>query len=376
MTLSTIRLGELMLRRGGSVDPAKHKDEEFDLYSIPAFDKGASELVMGRDIGSSKQQLEQNDILLSKIVPHIRRAWVVGAPRGRRQIGSGEWIVFRSKAINSRYLSHVLVGDPFHKAFMQTVSGVGGSLLRARPAQVAEIQIPLPPLDEQKRIAAILDAADALRAKRRQSIAQLDALIQSTFLDLFGDPVTNPMGWEVKPLEELCSFLSGYAWKASAFNSDQKGNPVIRIQNVGTQSTDFIFTTENPIDRFWIKRGDLLLSLSGSFRLAAWNGPPALLNQRIVKLTPQKSLSVSYFQAALSRQLGAIESMGRHALVNNVALSDLKQVRLILPPLPLQQKFAAIVESIERQKTTQRAHLTELDTLFAALQHRAFRGEL
>jgi type I restriction enzyme S subunit len=184
------------------------------------------------------------------------------------------------------------------------------------------------------------------------------------------------MGWEVKPLEELCSFLSGYAWKASAFNSDQKGNPVIRIQNVGTQSTDFIFTTENPIDRFWIKRGDLLLSLSGSFRLAAWNGPPALLNQRIVKLTPQKSLSVSYFQAALSRQLGAIESMGRHALVNNVALSDLKQVRLILPPLPLQQKFAAIVESIERQKTTQRAHLTELDTLFAALQHRAFRGEL
>ena len=277
------------------------------------------------------------------------------------------------KKANVRYLFHALSNQVSNLV----ARGVGGAQPNISQGIVKELGLMLPPLAEQKRIAAILDAADALRAKRREALAQLDALLQSTVLTLFGDPVTNPMGWEAKPLDELCTFLSGYAWKASAFNSDKKGNPVIRIQNVGTQSTDFIFTTENPIDRFWIKRGDLLLSLSGSFRLAAWNGPPALLNQRIVKLTPpQKSLSVSFFEAALSRHLGAIESMGRHALVNNVALSDLKQVSLILPPLPLQQKFAAIVESIERQKTTQRAHLAELDALFAALQHRAFRGEL
>ena len=74
---------------------------------------------------------------------------------------------------------------------MRTVSGVGGSLLRARPAEVFKIQIPLPPLAEQKRTAGILDAADALRAKRREALAQLDSLLQSTFLDMFGDPVTN-----------------------------------------------------------------------------------------------------------------------------------------------------------------------------------------
>ena len=67
----------------------------------------------------------------------------------------------------------------------------------------ASLQIPLPPLPEQKRIAKILDAADALRAKRRESLAQLDSLLQSTFLDMFGDPVTNPMGWEVKTLGEV-----------------------------------------------------------------------------------------------------------------------------------------------------------------------------
>ena len=179
-----IPLEKLMLRRGGAVDPSKFTEEEFDLYSIPAFDRGKSELTLGRDIGSSKQLLETNDILISKIVPHIRRAWVVGPPRGKRIIGSGEWIVFRSKTIEPRYLANVLVGDSFHKKFMQTVSGVGGSLLRARPAQVAQIQIPFPPLPEQKRIAAILDAADAIRTKRRESLTQLDVLLQSTFLDI------------------------------------------------------------------------------------------------------------------------------------------------------------------------------------------------
>ena len=314
--------------------------------------------------------------MISRIVPHIRRACVVGPANGYRQIASGEWIIFRDERIWPKYLRWVLVGDVFHSAFMRTVSGVGGSLLRARPAQVFKIQIPLPPLSEQKRIAGILDAADALRAKRREALGQLDALLQSTFLNMFGDPVTNPMAWEKRVLSHVCRFLSGYAWKAKSFNSDRIGSPVIRIQNVGTESSELIHTTEEPIERFWVEQGEYLLSLSGSFRLATWNGPRALLNQRIAKLTPESILTPAYFGSELSTQLSAIEAMGRHALVNNVALSDLKTVELCLPPLDLQQRFAAIVESIEQQKTSQRAHLAELDTLFASLQARAFRGDL
>ena len=106
-------------------------------------------------------------------------------------------------------------------------------------AKLKLLQIPLPPLAEQKRIAGILDAADALRAKRRAALAQLDTLLQSTFLDMFGDPVTNPMGFprEARAQVHLCRFLSGYAWKAKSFNSDR--NQVVRffrIQNVGTES--------------------------------------------------------------------------------------------------------------------------------------------
>jgi type I restriction enzyme S subunit len=128
--ISTIALGEIMASKIGSVDPSKFNDEVFDLYSIPAFDSRQPEVVKGSKIGSTKQIVQPGDVLLSKIVPHIRRTWVVGEDRGRRLIASGEWIVFRSEQIHPAYLRHVLVGDPFHAQFMCTVSGVGGSLLR------------------------------------------------------------------------------------------------------------------------------------------------------------------------------------------------------------------------------------------------------
>ena len=276
---------------------------------------------------------------------------------------------------DSRYVYWMLSSTGFRRKLPRiTKNSVNQSSFNI--SSFKKLEIPLPLLPEQKRIAGIMDAADALRTKRRDALAQLDTLLQSAFLDMFGDPVTNPMGWEKRELSHLCRFLSGYAWKAKNFNSDQIGSPVIRIQNVGTEFSELIHTAEEPIGRFWVEQGEYLLSLSGSFRLMTWNGPRALLNQRIVKLTPQSIVAPAYFGSALSTQLSAIEAMGRHALVNNVALSDLKKVALCLPPLNLQHRFATIVESIEHQKVHQRAHLTELDTLFASLQSRAFRGDL
>ena len=179
---------ELMAKRVGSVNPANHQEEVFDLYSIPAYDSGTPETLEGSEIGSTKKNVEQNDVLISRIVPHIRRCWVVPEETGRHQIASGEWITFRSKRFFPNYLRHYLMSDGFHKQFMQTVSGVGGSLLRARPAEVERINIPLPPMKEQKRIATILDKADAIRRKRQQVIQLADEFLRSVFLDMFGDP--------------------------------------------------------------------------------------------------------------------------------------------------------------------------------------------
>src|SRR5262245_32439411 len=105
----SIALERIMPPRLGSIDPSAFPDEEFDLYSIPAFDHGQPETLEGNQIGSAKQIVQPGDVLLSRIVPHIRRAWVVGHDRGRRIIASGEWIVFRGETVEPRYLRHVLV---------------------------------------------------------------------------------------------------------------------------------------------------------------------------------------------------------------------------------------------------------------------------
>ncbi|MDO9460648.1 MAG: restriction endonuclease subunit S [Alphaproteobacteria bacterium] len=192
-----------MLSHGGSTDPSKTPNDPFVLYSIPAFDVGQPEFVRGRDIGSSKKNIESGDVLLSRIVPHIRRSWVVGYHPNEKILASGEWIVFRSSKIHASYLRHFLISEIFHRQFMQTVAGVGGSLLRANPNQVSKITIPLPPLDEQRRIAAILDKADALRRKRRQALGLPDNLTQSIFLDMFGDPARNSRGFQTSAFEPL-----------------------------------------------------------------------------------------------------------------------------------------------------------------------------
>jgi type I restriction enzyme S subunit len=253
----------------------------------------------------------------------------------------------------------------------------GSTRAKLTKAGASEIKFLAPDLKEQKRIAAILDAADALRAKRRESIEQLDKLAQSVFIDMFGDPVTNPKGWKTISLGDSCDFQSGNAWKAALFNNDGRGTPVVRIQNVGSGDYDLIHTQEQIIkSQFWINQGDLLLTLSGSFRLEAWHGERALLNQRIVKITPSEGIDRLYFESALRSNLMAIEKMGRHALVNNVAMSDLKNLSIAIPPADLQKKYASIISSLRSASGSADQHFGALNELFASLQSRAFSGSL
>ena len=382
---ASIELDEIMATKSGSVDPVKFPDELFDLYSIPAFDCGGPEVVAGREIGSAKQIVAPGDVLLSKIVPHIRRSWVVGANRGRRIIASGEWIVFRSDRVHPSYLRHVLVGDPFHAQFMSTVSGVGGSLLRARPAHVARIEIPLPPLPEQRRIAVILDKADALRAKRRAALAQLDTLTQSIFLDMFGDPATNPKGFPIEQMGDVCDVRDG-THDSPKYISDG-GYPLVTSKNVTggvVDLTDVNYISEADYiqinKRSKVDRGDIILPMIGTI------GSPVLVDDepcyaiknvaliKFVKTSPsavfvRHLLSGHYFDYIVSRK-------NRGGTQKFVSLGDLRAFPLPLPSKDAQQDFARRVEAVERARAISRTAEAKLNVLFASLQHRAFRGEL
>ena len=395
MKWNMISTGDIALRKGGSVDPKKHQDEVFELYSIPAFDAGAPEVVAGSAIGSSKKAVQPNDVMISRIVPHIRRACVVGPAKGHRQIASGEWIIFRDERIWPKYLRWQLVGDVFHSAFMRTVSGVGGSLLRARPAEVFKIQIPLPPLDEQKRIAGILDAADALRAKRREALGQLDTLLQSTFLDMFGDPVTNTMGWEVRSLGDLAVkkpnngvFRRNHEYSESL----DSGLPVVwvvelfRGNRIDVSESRRLEATQTEIEKYGLLPGDLLfcrssLKLDGIAYNNVFLGDPeeALFECHLIRVSPKTDVVNPIFLNLQLRSVpmrALLKSKSKTATMTTIDQQALSSVEVVVPPGSLQSRFAAAVESVEQQKARQCAHLAELDTLFTSLQARAFRGDL
>ena len=250
----------------------------------------------------------------------------------------------------------------------------------------AEFQIPLPPLAEQKRIAGILDAADALRAKRRQALAQLDTLLQSTFLDMFGDPVTNPMGWEERRIDSVFKVARGGSPRpiqAYLTESDDGLNWIM----IGDASADsrYIISTKKRIKPEGLSKsrmvheGDFLLTNSMSFGKPYILKTEGCIHDGWLVLSPKdKQMSADFFHSLLST--GALyrefSKKAAGAVVKNLNTKLVSQILVPVPPLDLQHRFAAIVESVEHQKASQRAHLAELDTLFASLQSRAFRGDL
>lgn len=381
-------LEELMAKRTGSVDPSRFPDEQFDLYSIPAFDKGCHEVVAGSEIGSTKQVVEPNDVLLSKIVPHIRRSWVVGQNNGRRMIASGEWIVFRSSRADPAYLRHVLVGNPFHAQFMQTVSGVGGSLLRARPAQVGKIKIPLPPLPEQRRIAAILDQADALRAKRREALTQLDSLTQSIFMEMFGDPVKNPNDYSLTPLKSLVDSNRGITYGIVQRGEDcDNGVPVLRISDVidGEIQLEKLKRTSHAVSekysRTILKGGELVISIRGTVGRCAIV-PPSLSGGNIsreVALIPIQNPELSWFLLTLLRNPSVQRRLAedvKGVAQSGINLEDLRELGVIQPSQAEIQEFTARLAVQQGVMRKHRQYISEIEGLFASLQHHAFRGEL
>ena len=168
--------------------------------------------------------------------------------------------------------------------------------------------------------------------------------------------------WKQIPLGQACSILSGYAWSSKRFNRSGEGIPIIRIQNVdSTSKEEFVYWNEDYEKRFVIKKGDVLLTLSGSFRVCTWSGPDALLNQRVVRLTPNQDIDRRWFLYLMQTLLQRIELMGKHALVNNVSLTDLRTIPIPLPPLPEQRRIAAILDKADavRRKRQEAIRLTE-----------------
>ena len=389
MSLEWVEIGELQAKKNGSIDPSKFLDETFELHSIPSHDKGNAEILTGREIGSSKQIVQENDVMISKIVPHIRRAMVVPKKGNFRQIASSEWIVFRSERIYPNYLKHLLISDFFNAQFMATVSGVGGSLLRARPTFVSKIKIPLPPLTEQKRIAQILDKADELRQKRQHSTDKLTELLQACFLKIFENEKCSMS--QIKDLLENGKSIRTGPFGSQLLHSEfvDEGIAVLGIDNAVKNTFKWakprFITPEKyeQLKRYTVKPKDVIITIMGTCGKCAVvpDKIPLSINTKHLccitldfdKCNPE--FLHSYFLLHPT-SINFLKSRAKGAIMAGLNMSIIKDLPVELPSIEIQNEFAELKTKIGLQKSKLINQLQEQDNLFQSLQQRAFNGEL
>ena len=305
-------------------------------------------------------------------------------------LATGEWLIIRWEQgdADPRYGHHWVTSPQTRFSIRRLVNGI-----HLYPKDVARLKIPLPPLEEQKRIAAILDAADDLRAKRRESLAQLDALLQSTFLDMFGDPAKN--GWEMVTVTDVSKEEKG-AIRTGPFGSQllhsefvDEGIRVLGIDNAVSNTFKegeprFITPQKyKKLRRYTVKPGDVLITIMGTCGRCAVVPDDigdaintkhlCCISLNLSKCLPE-FMHTYFLQHPIARRY--LERSAKGAIMSGLNMGIIKATPIPLPPTELQHRFAAIVKSVEGQKVKQRAHLDELDTLFASLQTRAFAGEL
>ena len=349
------------------------------------------------EVAKGYTPFKRGDVLVAKITPCFENGKMALADNLAHELGFGttEFHVFRpSERITGPYLFNLLRAPYVRKAGAMKMKGAAGQ--RRVPADFfAALQIPLPPLAEQKRLAGILNAADALRAKRREALAQLDTLIQSTFLDMFGDPVTNPMGWEVRSLGDLAVkkpnngvFRRNHEYSESL----DSGLPVVwvvelfRGNRIDVSESRRLEATQAEIEKYGLLPGDLLFCRS-SLKLdgIAYNNiflgerEEVLFECHLIRVSPRTDVVNPMFLNLQLRSVpmrALLKSKSKTATMTTIDQQALSSVEVVVPPGGLQSRFAAVVESVEQQRARQRTHLTELDTLFASLQSRAFQGDL
>jgi type I restriction enzyme S subunit len=257
-------------------------------------------------------------------------------------------------------------------------------------AGASEIPIPLPPLAEQKRIAEILDKAEELRSKRRAALSQLDSLTQSIFLEMFGDPRVDGTRWSVVQLEQIVRETKlGLVRGSQEFGHDYpipyvRMNAITRRGELNLADVQRTHATQVEVDACRLEPGDFLFNTRNSEELvgktALYRGDGVyLFNNNLMRIRFTDDADAEYVAAAFRTASVQHELNLRKSGTTNVFAiyyKDLKTLPLPLPPISSQRQFAQRVAAVEKLKATQRASLTELDTLFAALQYRAFSGSL
>lgn len=263
----------------------------------------------------------------------------------------------------------------------------GGNQKFVSLSSLRNMQIPLPPLPEQKRIAAILDKADSILRKRQEAVRLTDELLRSVFLDMFGDPVRNTKGWQEVTIRDLVSEVKyGTSDKASY----EGKYPILRMNNItylgGWNFTDLkrIDIPEKELSKYLVRQGDILFNRTNSKELVGKTAvyrrdDPMAYAGYLIRIRSNKQNNSEYIAAYLNSTHGKkiLESMCKSIVgMANINAQELQEIAIMQPPLELQNRYAVLVHSVERAKEKLITSSEVTDTLFNSLLQRVFKGGL
>lgn len=399
-------LGEIRLDKSSSINPLKTPEKQFELYSVPSFESKTPEILFGREIGSNKITVDEDTVLLCKINPRINRVWIVQTDSDGQKIASTEWIpFFKIQGINPKFLSYYLQQNTFRNFLAANVSGVGGSLMRVRPATLAKYPFPLAPTKEQERIVgkveelfSFLDAGVAsLRAVQVQLKRYRQAVLKAAFEgkltqqwqkeskegDLSVTELLKKLYEEKTPKErmivsrspeadlQLNDLPSGWVW-TTLENLTAPGRPIrygiikpgpdtiggvpyVRVKEMKTGQIDLAILrrcNKEHAKKFaaaTLKAGDILISKDGTIGKVAIV-PPELeggnITQHVLRLSPSNLINRNFLARFIESPQCQRRIVGetRGVALQGINVDDFRKLPIPLPPLLEQTK---IVEAID-----------------------------
>ena len=374
--------------KSASIDPSKHSDTLFELYSVPSSANNYPEIVMGCEIGSTKQSVKKGDVLLCKINPRINRVWQVSQHTENALLASSEWIIVRNSKIDSDYLMYCFRAPYFREYMLSNVSGVGGSLMRAQPKYVKTYPIPVPPLTEQQRIVNRIESLfaklDEAKQKAQDALDSFETRKAAILHKAFTGELTAQWrkkhdiareNWIMKPLSKVTN------------NHDSQRIPLSQAERSNlSRIYDYYGASGviDKVDRFIFEGKNLLIGEDGA-NLVTRSKPIAFIAEGQYWVNNHAHVLSTTSEMLLDFLCYYINSIDLTPYVTGSAQPKMTQAKMNKIPIPVpmideQTEIVRILDDLlakeQQAKEAAEKVLEQIDLIKKSILARAFRGEL
>ncbi len=331
-----------------------------------------------QEVAKGFSVFKEDDVLFAKITPCMENGKCAIARNllNGWGFGSTEFHVLRaSDKIIPSWIFYFLRQEQFRQFAAANMTGTAGQQ-RVPKSFFEKVKIPLPPLPVQRKITAILEKADAAREKRRQANQLTEQFLQSTFLEMIDDPVTNPKKFEMKKFGDVARINMGQSPPGDSYNNTGEGIPLL---NGPTE-----FGVKSPTEKQWTikptklaKKGEILFCVRGATAgRMNWADKEYCIGRGLASISSLDVVLNEYVYFFLLNKYNYFQNLGQGSTFINLNRDLISDIKIPVPPLSEQRKFAKLVEKVESLHARQRQSEQELENLFNSLMQRAFRGEL